>query len=97
MATVIAWSGSWTSSGGASDLKPGQAHNWTAWGFNYGDAIDVTAHPVVGAPGAERILEVQNLRAEGDPSGGRRIFYTVRNVGTSSVPGYAIGYAWIRP
>lgn len=93
MANVRYWLGTWVSSGPANDLHPGEAHHWVSWGFNYGDAMSLTAHPVIGAP-VERYLAIEDVRIEGDP-GGRRLFYTVRNVGFSTIPGYGVGYAWI--
>lgn len=93
MANVVYWSGSWTSQGPADDLAPGQAHYWLAWGYNYGDAITITAHSVAGAP-EMRFLAVEDVRTEADPSG-RRIYYTVRNTGASFIPGYAMGFAQV--
>ncbi len=94
MANVSYMSGSWVSAGPAHDLAPGRSHSWISWGFGYGDALSVSAHPVVGAPVGERILAVENVRVEGDPSG-RRLYYTVRNAGPTSVPGYALAVAWV--
>jgi hypothetical protein len=92
MANVVYWSGSWTSSGDDDDLYPGESHYWIAWGYNYGDAITITAHPVQGND--EHILAVENVRIQAD-AGGRRIFYSVRNAGAAQVPGYAVGYAQV--
>ncbi len=89
MANVSYWSGSWV----GGELAPGQPHYWNFVGFNYGDVVDVSAHPIAGDPNAgQRILEVEDLRFEADVSG-RRMYFTVRNVGASSVPGYAMGFA----
>jgi hypothetical protein len=93
LATVTYWFGWWVSAGVGDDLGPGETHNWIMWGFNYGDALSLSAHPVTGPP-EERVLAVENVRIEGD-AGGRRLYYTVRNVGMSSVPGYGIGYAMV--
>jgi hypothetical protein len=93
MANVSYWAGSWASGGDGDDLGPGESHNWIMWGFDYGDAVSLSAHPVVGAP-VERYLAVENTRIEADPNG-RRLYFTVRNVGQNSVPGYTIGYSWV--
>lgn len=94
MANVSYFFGSWVSGGPQDDLAPGEAHYWFAWGFfDYGGAISLTAHPVVGAP-VERRLAVENVFMEGDP-GGRRLYFSVRNIGNSSVPGYGVGYGTI--
>jgi hypothetical protein len=95
MATVSHWFGSWVSGGPTDDLHPGQPHYWIFWGFNYGDALSLSAHAVAGNPNVgERILAVEDVRVEADPSG-RRLYFTVRNVGAASVPGYGIGYAMV--
>jgi hypothetical protein len=93
MANVTYWSSTWVSAGG-NDLLPGQAHDWIMSGFNYGDTVFVTAHPITGNPQADRVLAVENNRIEGNVSG-RRLFYTVRNVGPDSVPAYIKGYTWV--
>jgi len=94
MATVTYWFGSWVAAGGASYLMPGATHHWVAWGpFSYGHSLVVTAHPVVLA-GVSRALAVEDIQIQGDGSG-RRIFYTVRNVGGEPVPGYGVGYTAI--
>ena len=92
MANVSYWFGFWQSAGPDSDLLPGEVHNWIAWPINYGDALSVTATPVQG--GLEHILAVENVRMQSDQTG-RRIFYTVRNVGQTAVPGYGVGYGYI--
>jgi hypothetical protein len=63
------------------------------WGFGYGHEINVSAHPVVGAP-VDRKLAIENIQIQGDPSG-RRLLFTVRNVGPASIPGYGMGFGWI--
>jgi hypothetical protein len=93
MATVNYWLGTWVSADEVG-LGPGETHSWIAWGFfNYGDAISISAHPVVLA-GVDRQLAVENVSVEGNDSG-RRVFYTVRNVGSSSVIAYGVGYGAI--
>jgi hypothetical protein len=64
-------------------------------GFKYGDAMSVTAHPVVGDPSAlHRVLTVENVRVDGAP-GGLTLLFTVRNVGSFSIPGYGVGISYI--
>jgi hypothetical protein len=91
MANVRYWFGSWVSAEG-NDLQPGDAHSWIAWPINYGEALSITASPVQG--GVEYVLAVQDVAIQSDPNG-RRIFFTVRNVGQNAVPGYGIGYSFV--
>jgi len=84
---------SWTAPG--AYLFPGAAHSWWMTGFKYGDAMSVTAHPVVGDPSAlHRVLAVENIRIDGDP-GGRTLRFIVRNVGSDPIPGYGVGISVI--
>ena len=99
MANTFYWSGAWVAGeyGYLDDLAPGDSHSWLMWGFNYGDVVNAIAFPIVGDPNAgDRYLQVENARIEGDPSG-YRFYFSVRNVGNSSVPGYAIGYSFVSP
>ena len=82
---------SWSTTG--NDFYPGQSHSWMMWGFGYGDVVSVTAHPVAG-PAGDRFLVVEDVKIEGD-STGRRLYFTVRNVGNISMPGYGMGFSWI--
>ena len=93
MANVSYFFSSWTSAGPGSDLAPGGTHGWIMWGFDYGHMINVSAHPVVGGPG-ERKLAIENVQIQGDTTG-RRLLFTVRNVGSTFVPGYGMGFGWI--
>ena len=93
MANVSYFFASWTSAGGGADLAPGAAHGWVMWGFSYGHMINVSAHPVVGPP-EERKLAIENVQIQGDPTG-RRLLFTVRNVGSTFIPGYGMGFGWI--
>ncbi len=94
MATVNYAFFSWTGSPG-NDLNPGAAHGWWMTGFKYGDAMSVTAHPVVGNPNAlARVLTVENVRIHGAP-GGRTLLFTVRNTGNFVIPGYGVGISYI--
>lgn len=92
MANVSYWFGSWESASDADALPPGGVHNWIAWPYSYGDAITVTATPLEG--GDEQILAVENVRIQAD-SGGRRIFFTVRNAGSSFIEGYGMGFSYV--
>ena len=92
MATVNRAFFSWS---GPGSLPPGGTHGWWMVGFKYGDAMSVTAHPVVGDPNAlHRVLTVENIRIDGTP-GGLTLLFTVRNVGGFSIPGYGIGISYI--
>jgi len=91
MANTYYWFTSWTSTEG-SDMSPGDVHGWWANPFAYGDAITVTAHPVTGNPeDPHRVLTVENVRIDGTPDGGRTLLFSVRNAGTTFIPGYGLG------
>lgn len=89
MANQIYWSLSWVSNEG-SDLAPGQAHYWWANSFAFGSAVAITAHAVAGD---HRILAVQDVRIDATPDGVRTALFTVRNVGSSYIPGYIVGFS----
>lgn len=95
MATVSYAFFSWGSVGFANDLLPGQTHQWSMWGgdFNYGDAIMVTAHPVT-RQGIIRALAVENVKISNAVLQ-TTLSFTVKNVGTESVIGYGLGFAWV--
>jgi hypothetical protein len=91
MATVSYAFFSWLGSP-STDLHPGQTHQWELSGgnFNYGDAIMVTAHPVARQG---RALAVENTKTLNN---GQAIFsFVVKNVGSVTVPGYGMGFAWV--
>jgi hypothetical protein len=90
---------SWLQTGWIGDMAPGDAHSWVAWGgLQPSDVISIMAHPVVGNPDApERVLQVENVRAEGAPDGTRRIYWNVRNVGPNYISGYHKTYMMLRP
>lgn len=92
MANVHYYFGNWTSAGPANDFLPGQVHRWIFWGFDYGDAVSITAHPIIGP--VQRFLTVENIRTESHPNG-RQMFFDVRNVGNEAMPGYGFGITWI--
>ncbi len=90
----------WLNSSWVGDMAPGEIHGWIAWGggLKPGDVISFMAHPVIGNPNAkERVLQVENVQAEGASDGSRRIFYSVRNVGTEEIPGYSLMGMMLRP
>jgi hypothetical protein len=93
MANVSQYFASWVGAG-SERLNPGQAHFWWMVGFNYGDAISVTAHPVIGPP-STRTLKIEDVRIEGVPTG-RTLLFTVRNVGPDPIIAYGIGFGFIR-
>jgi hypothetical protein len=95
MATVNRAFFSWVGPGGAY-FPPGGVHDWWMTGFKYGDALSVTAHPVIGDVAApHRVLHVDNVRVDGVPSGVLTLLFRVRNAGTTSMPGYGVGIGWI--
>ena len=86
MANVTRYFFSWI-----GNFPPGASHSWAATGFNYGDVLSATAHPVTGNPtAAHRVLRIDDMRIDGTPTG-RSLLFTVRNVGTDSIPGYGLG------
>lgn len=94
MATVNRAYFSWLGAGGTYFL-PGAVHGWWMVGFDSGDALSVTAHPVIGNPlDPHRVLAVENVRIDGAPTG-RTLRFNVRNVGPSPTPGYGVGIGWI--
>jgi hypothetical protein len=96
MASTSLYTGAWVSGGVTGPpLSPGQSHSWVYWGYTYGDGLSVTAHPVVSQ--TEAILQVENVQVEGDDAGGRRLYFTVRNVGSHFTRGYAISVVIVGP
>lgn len=93
MATVRYWQASWVDEG-ETGLLPGQEHHWAMWGFGYGDAVAVTAAPLNSSAG-DQILMVKDVQTEADPSGGRRLFFTVRNTGPVRAIGYGMNFSFV--
>jgi hypothetical protein len=95
MATVDYWPYNWVSAGPAFDLPPGGPHWWELGGgdFKFGDVVTVSCHPVSGNPfeSAGRHLSVEKMQIRPGPV----LSFLVRNVGTSTIPGYAISVARI--
>jgi hypothetical protein len=95
MATVNRAFFSWVGANGAY-FPPGGVHDWWMTGFKYGDAMSVTAHPVTGDPNdPHRVLQVDDVRVDGVPSGGPTLLFRVRNVGVTHMPAYGVGIGWI--
>jgi hypothetical protein len=92
MATVI-YGPSGTS---VNDISPGDEESWVLWGFSWGDVVEVSAHPFSWREGKERTLTVSNLVSEAAPDGSRRIFFTVKNTGDSTL-NYGVFTSWISP
>jgi hypothetical protein len=87
---------SWVSTEG-NDMAPGETHFWWLAPTFYGEAVSVTAHPVVGNPSQpSRTLAVENIRVVGEPNGSRTLLFNVRNVGSSFIVGYGIGFGFIQ-
>jgi len=61
---------------------------WSHPGFDYGDAITVTAHPI------RAVLAVQNLRVFREGSLVRLAFEVV-NVGTRPEIAFGLGFGWV--
>ena len=92
MANVNYWFGYWLAANDTDARAPGDTHSWIAWPYSYGEAIGISAS--VTDPGEEHILAVENIRLQDDLNG-RRMLFTVRNIGRSLVNGYGIGYSHI--
>lgn len=62
--------------------------SWSHRGFDYGDAITVTAHPI------RSVLAVQNLRVfrEGSIV---RLAFDVANVGSRAEIAFGLGFGWV--
>jgi hypothetical protein len=97
MASTSYGTASWQPTGGNDDMAPGDSHRWF-WPLNLGDVFSVSAHPIVGAP-ESRFLVVENIVFEGGPLEGgqigRRVNFSVRNAGTTFIPGYILGVSFI--
>ncbi len=93
MANISFWQASWVDAG-ETGLLPGQEHNWVMWGFGYGDAVAVTAAPLNSDAG-DQVLAVQNIQSEADGSGGRRLYFSVRNTGPTRAIAYGLNFSFI--
>jgi hypothetical protein len=92
MANVNYWFGYWLAASEVDALAPGEVHNWIAWPYSYGESVGISASPLEG--GEEHALAVENMRLQADVNG-RRMLFSVRNVGRSQVDAYGIGYSHI--
>ena len=79
---------------GETGLVPGTEHYWTMWGFNYGEVVGVTVAPLNSDAGDQQLM-VKDIQSEADPSGERRLFFTVRNTGSIRALGYSINFSFI--
>lgn len=73
-----------------ANLSPGRTLGctWSNNGFDYGDALSVTAHPF------RSVLEVRNLRIFND-NGRRRASFEVVNVGQQTEIAFGLGFGWV--
>ena len=82
--------------GQAFDLDPGDSHNYVAWGgvAENGVVPLISVKPFPPDPAGEKIRQISPIQHEATDDGGRRIFYSVTNVGATHVLAYAIYFAW---
>jgi hypothetical protein len=94
MANVSYWSGGWA----GLDFKPGDEHPWALSPINSDEVIAVTAHAThAGQLPLERELRVEDVRAEADTTGGRRLFFKVRNTGPNIIIAYQMNFSFVTP
>ena len=93
MANVSYWQASWVDEG-ETGLLPGHEHSWIMWGFDYGHVVTVTAAPLNSSAG-DQILMVKDVQSEADPSGGRRLYFTIRNTGPVRAIGYGMNFSFV--
>jgi len=93
MANVSYWQASWVDSG-ETGLVPGAEHYWILWGFSYGAVVGVTAAPLNSDAGDQQLM-VKDVQSEADPTGGRRLLFTIRNTGSVRALGYGINFSFI--
>lgn len=72
-------------------MAPGETHYWFAYPFDFGDVIDLMAHAVYGSGEPDRELIVEQIFTKVDDVNGRQIYFNVKNVGNSYIPGYNVG------
>ena len=95
MANVSYWRTFWVDSG-ETGLLPGHEHYWAMWGFGFLDVLAVTPGPLNSDEG-DQILMVKDVRSEADSSGGRRLYFTVRNTGPVRAIGYGLNFSFVSP
>lgn len=71
-------------------MAPGETHSWFAWPFDFGDVVDLMAHAVYGSGEPDRELIVETIYTKVDGATGRQVFFNVKNVGNSYIPGYNV-------
>jgi hypothetical protein len=76
-------------------FNPGVEHYWWSSPADYGSVVSITAHSVQLA-GVEREIAVKDVRTHVDASGNRIMLFTVRNTGTTNIPGYGLGIGTVR-
>jgi hypothetical protein len=81
---------SWVGDG----FDPGVEHYWWAIPCDFGTNINVMAHSTSG--GVEREVMIKDIRTNLDASGGRRLFFTVRNTGPNTIVGYELALSFIQ-
>lgn len=86
--TFLTWVG--------SGFNPGVEHYWWSTPADYGNAVGITAH-AVSLIGVSREIAVKDVRTHVDAAGNRTMLFTVRNTGTSNIPGYGIGFSYVGP
>ncbi len=93
MANVSYWRTFWVDSG-ETGLLPGHEHYWAMWGFGFLDVLGVTPGPLNSDVG-DQILMIKDVRSEADSSGGRRLYFTVRNTGPVRAIGYGLNFSFV--
>ena len=78
------------------DLDPGQSQSYVGWGglAENGVVPWVSVKPFPPDPEGEKVLQLSEIQHEATDDGGRRIFFTVTNVGPNPILAYAIYFAW---
>ncbi len=93
MANVRYWQASWVDIG-ETGLAPGAEHYWNMWGFSYGEVVGVTVAPLNSGAGDQQLM-VKDIQSEADPTGGRRLFFTIHNTGSVGALGYGMNFSFI--
>ncbi len=78
------------------DMNPGDSQSWIGWGAVAENGVVpwVSVKPSPPDPPGEKVLQVSEIQHEATDDGGRRIFFTVTNVGANPILAYAIYFAW---
>jgi hypothetical protein len=95
MANVVAGNVNWFSVGNATELQPGQSHEWW-WNLgNLGEAISISVFPRAAGFGTARVI-VENLIVTAGPQGHQALF-SVRNLGPRPIDQYIVTGSFISP